>query len=143
MSDPILAFDTLDDRREMHTLLAKLPPARRVAFLAACCAEVTLPGSAVRPQPAPWLAARARDAGRCDRADDRLTAEVYTDMIALANAYNLDLGKALLKLERLVRLGHCAQPGQWGATACAASTASRRPWVRSQSDTRRRSQLLQ
>jgi len=98
----MLAYETLDDRREVYGLLARLPPADRVAFLSWCCGRV--PGGAkLAPAPAPWLAARAAAARRCDRADARLTAEVYVDFWALVNAYHLAPGPALAELARRVR----------------------------------------
>lgn len=98
-----LALDTLDDRREIYHLLHRLPPAGRVAYLDWCCRRATLGTSGAHPRPATWLHSRARDAGRCDRADDRLTTEIYVDVVSLANAYRFDLPAALTELVRRVR----------------------------------------
>ena len=93
-----LTLDTLDDRREVYHLLHRLPPARRVAFLADCCGRVTAPGGN-RPAAA-GFGRLVREAGRCDRGDERLTVAVYTDLLALAAQWRLDLAAAAVRLER-------------------------------------------
>lgn len=42
-------------------------------------------------------------AGRCDRADDRLTNEIYTDLWAMKNQYDLDLDWVTAELVEIVR----------------------------------------
>ena len=46
---PEVLHDNLDDRREIHQLLARLSPLKRVAFVDECCRNAVLPGSAIRP----------------------------------------------------------------------------------------------
>ena len=100
---PILAIDTLDDRREVWHLLHRLPPARRVAFLADCCRRV--PGNARghRPTPSARMAPTVAAAARCDAADHRLTTLVYTDLLVLSSQWGLDLAAAAVRLEGWVR----------------------------------------
>jgi hypothetical protein len=99
---PILAIDTLDDRREVWHLLHRLPPARRVAFLADCCSRVRdCRGN--RPVPSARMAPALAAARRCDRADHRLTTMLYTDLLMLAAQWGLDPAAAAVRLEAWVR----------------------------------------
>lgn len=102
MKSPLLAIDTLDDRREVHRLLGRLPPKVRVAFLEWCCSTARpvmgrLPVASRRMLPTVVMAYR------CDRADLRVTNEVYTDLLVLAADYDLDLAAAAVELEKWVR----------------------------------------
>ncbi|VTT96582.1 unnamed protein product [Gemmataceae bacterium] len=96
----LLTLDTLDDRRELHTLLARLSPRARVSFLAWCCGQVT---GRVRPVASARMGSTVGAAYRCGRADDRLTNEVYGDLLSLAANYGFDLAAAAAELERRVR----------------------------------------
>lgn len=99
----LVAVDTLDDRRELITLLGKLHPERRVTFLEWACAECTRPGeSAPVSVPVPQM---IREALRCERGDDRLTNSVYLDLVALGVQWDLDMPRAALALEAYVRNG--------------------------------------
>lgn len=102
MSKPnLLVIDTLDDRREIHLLLAKLNPRRRVLFLQWCCSRAHLAGAPeARPHLSLDFAQKIRDAYRCDRGDDRLTATIYLDLLALGAQYVFDLPAAVVELER-------------------------------------------
>lgn len=101
----VLAHDNLDDRREVHRLLGRLSPARRVAFVESCCRRAVLPGSATRP----GVARRTRDLAERARtdsgADERLTLDLYFDLWLLASQYDFDLGEAFRRLEARVRRG--------------------------------------
>lgn len=111
MKPSYLVFDTLDDRRELHALLHRLPPAARVAFLEECCRRVAdARGNGPRPVPS-MRAVMVPDAVRCDRGDDRLTAAVYSDIVALAHQHGLDLARVALDLERFARGRHPAAAG--------------------------------
>jgi hypothetical protein len=102
MHRSLLAVDTLDDRREIYHLLHRLSPRARVSFLAWCCTRV--PASVkMRPVASPRMAPAVELAYRCAAADERLTAEVYGDLLAMAVVYDLDLAAAALELERRVR----------------------------------------
>lgn len=99
----LLVLDTLDDRREIWSLLHRLSPRDRVRFLGWCCSQVAAPGST---RPTPSLLRMGEVIGmadRCDRADDRLTNEVYGDVLVLASQWGLDLGRAAVVLERRAR----------------------------------------
>ena len=103
MKHSLLVLDTLDDRREIWHLLHKLPPSRRIEFMDWCCANVSGPNG-MRPTPSRLrMAETIRMAYRCDRADERLTNELYIDVLMLSSQWNLDLGRAAVELERWVR----------------------------------------
>ncbi len=108
-----LALNTLDDRRELDRLLARLPPRRRVAFLARCCGRAAVPHSATRPGVRHDTWARVPSAERDDEADRRLTTEVYFDLWCLAMQYGLDLRQAALDLEAEVK-AFCRGRGRTG-----------------------------
>lgn len=99
----LAAFDTLDDRREMAALLERLPPAKRVAFVAWCCRQVTVPNSAIHPR----VAARTHDLAALARWDDsaveRLRVDLWTDLWMLAAQYGLDMDAAAARLVAMVR----------------------------------------
>lgn len=116
----LLVLDTLDDRREIHSLLHRLPPPARVRFLAWACAVVPgVRGNRPLPQPMPEM---VRDAVRCGRGDDRLTNSVYFDVLVLAAQWELDLRFAAEQLERLVRRpGYRLPPPS--SSACAPPAA--------------------
>lgn len=83
-----LVLDTLDDRREMHALIERLPPPRRLAYLRWCCAQTGQIGYH-QAKVDPWHSARSM--------------EVYFDVWALHTQYGLNLDKALEKLVEIVR----------------------------------------
>jgi len=97
-----LILDTLDDRREIHTLLRKLHPEVAVEWLAAQCRKVK-PINGCRPNPARKMQPRIQAALRDDDAASRLSLELYYDVWALGLQYDLDLTQAALSLERLVK----------------------------------------
>ena len=103
MTPTLLAVDDLDDRRELHTLLHKLHPRKRVRFVAWCCAAVTRPrqSAPVVTTDEQWV----RDAERCERGDDRLTNACYLDVLSLGSQWNLDMPRAAKVLEEFVRRG--------------------------------------
>lgn len=108
MTPTLLAVDTLCDRRELHTLLHKLHPRKRVRFVEWCCATVTRPR-----QSAPVVTTdeqQVRDAERCERGDDRLTNLCLMDVYALGSQWNLDLPRAAKVLEEYVRKGELPPP---------------------------------
>lgn len=102
MASQLVTMDTLDDRRELWHLLHRLPPVRRVAFLAWCCTQVSGPGG-TRPGPSsrnqPAVAAARLD----DKADERLTNMMYGDLLMLGAQWGLDLAKAAVTLESWVK----------------------------------------
>jgi len=99
-----LSVDTVDDRREVWHLLHRLPPDHRVAFLQWACKQVPPTNANRLPEPAVWkMRATADLARRCDRADNALTNECYSDILQLAATWGLDLVKTAHALERLVR----------------------------------------
>lgn len=103
MKPQLLIIDTLDDRRELHGLLHRLPPRDRIRFLQTCCARVPR-GSDRLPVPAVWsMRATVDQAYRDDRADLRLTNEIYADVLQLFNQYRLDAVATALLLTEWVR----------------------------------------
>lgn len=82
----VLRLDTLDDRREIHRLLDRLPPGRRLAFLQWCCRQVPHPVNVAH-----------RSTGS--------TFEVFFDLWKLGHQYELDMDAAARRLESLVRRG--------------------------------------
>lgn len=120
MKPPILAFDTLDDRRELFWLLGKLPPRERVRFVGWCCSQIASP---TRPTPSlrNWPAVKAAERGEAG-ADDRLTTTLYTDVLVLSSQWGLDLSRAAVELERWVRRP-ASRPS---SSLCASATASSR-----------------
>lgn len=103
MTHALIQHNTLDDRRELHTLLGRLPPARRVAFVADCCARSVLPHSRVRPFVDPHTYALAERAVRDDAADTRLSLVLYQDLWLLSSNFDFDLSAALDRLEQVVK----------------------------------------
>lgn len=93
-------LDTLDDRREIHTLLGRLSPRERVAFLGWCCERAK---GKCRPKPSRKMDPRIRDAMRDDGADERLTLEMYYDFWVLVHQYEVDSVAAAKELERRCR----------------------------------------
>lgn len=94
-----LTLDTLDDRRELVTLLAKLPPGDRVRFLSAACATAKKPHS---PKPV-YRRATVEAAYRHDHDDHRLTNAVYFDLLTLGMQWGVDLVDVAKRLESVVR----------------------------------------
>lgn len=137
MKPAVLQLDTADDRREVWRLLHRLPPRDRVRFLAAACALVPQ-GKGKLPVP---VVTGLRDtidrAYRCDRADERLTNEVYADALALMNQWGLDPAATVLLLTEWVRRPDlrraCAPsspagspPGAPARTPCSTGSGRRR-----------------
>lgn len=100
---PCFAFDTRDDRKEMHQLLCKLSPAKRLAFLAWCCTKAAVPNSVIRPCVGRAMPERAALAMKDDSADEKLSLEIYLDVWNLSLQYQLDLVEATAELVRRVR----------------------------------------
>lgn len=98
-----LLLDSLDDRREIHRLLARLSPARRLAFLRDCCRRARLPGHRDFTGPSRKTVELAELARRDDSADRRLTLDVWFDLWHLATHYAFDLDDALARLVALCR----------------------------------------
>ena len=97
------AFDSLDDRREIYYLLARLPPRRRVQWLAHACSGAVIPQSRTRPHVSPKTWARAEACQRDDSLDEGLTTEVFFDFWTMAANYGLDVAKAIEALVRMAR----------------------------------------
>jgi len=123
MTAPLLLLDTLSDRREIWSLLHRLSPARRLAFLWWVCKAASKPGANC-PEPVPEMREYVRQAMRCDRADERLTNMVYADTWAVANQYDFDMGRGAVALERYARTGELP-PVRPAPPATAAAPSSR------------------
>ena len=101
MTSQLLVLDTRDDRREVATLLAKLPPRARVEFLRRCVSR--LPPGKLPPPAVTGYRDAVEYAGRCDRADDRLTRMVYLDVLSLMSSFGLDAAATAVDLEKVVK----------------------------------------
>jgi hypothetical protein len=99
----ILQLDTLDDRREVHSLLARLPPRDRVRFLSECCSRVPQSKGKLPVPVVTHLRETIDRAYRCDRSDERLTNELYGDLLGLFNAWGLDVAATVRLLTEWVR----------------------------------------
>lgn len=99
----ILHHDNRDDRREIHYLLSKLSPHKRIAWVQKCCRKATLRGSVLNPAVDIKSIRLAELAMRDDSADQKLTMDLFLDLWHLANHYNFDLEAALVDLERVVK----------------------------------------
>ncbi len=102
-----LTLDTLSDRRDLFQLLHRLPPRTRLDFLKSCCRAVPPPEGRPHRLPEPFVSpklARNLDrAYRSDPEDQRVTSEIYLDLLTLANDHGLDLVATAVRLEALVR----------------------------------------
>ncbi len=99
----ILAFDSLDDRREIYTLLSRLPPRKRVRFLAWVCARAVLPNSLLRPQVDRETWELAELARVDDSADRRLTLEVNMNVWQVGQSFAVDFPEVIRALEQYGR----------------------------------------
>lgn len=102
MKPTVLVIDTLDDRRELWRLLHRLPPSRRIDFLAWCCSQVSGPNGN-GPTPGAGLLATATAARRDDGADRRLTNEIYMDVMVLGHQWSLDMQTTVRRAEEAVK----------------------------------------
>lgn len=96
--------DNLDDRRELVTLLGKLPPLSRWQFVRWCCSTVKMGNKSpeVRLDARDREAVRLANAGDRD-ADDRVTANCWGFLIVLSVQWGLDLRTVAVRLEALAR----------------------------------------
>jgi hypothetical protein len=98
-----LQHDCLDDRRQIHELLARLTPRDRITFLRWCCTRAALPHSTTRPRVSRRTVRLARLAERDESADRRLALDCFFDVWNLTTQYDFDLDAALEKLVEMVR----------------------------------------
>lgn len=99
----LLSLDTADDRREIWSALHRLPPADRVNFLRFACTMVP-PGAVRLPEPVVGhMKTTLGLAYRCDRADARLTNEVYCDLLSLLNDFHVSAAALTTELVMWVR----------------------------------------
>lgn len=97
-----LAYDTLDDRREIHTLLSRLHPRVAVRWLETLCKRCVVHGA--RPGPSRGMLARVEEASRKGgEAHARLVNEIYGDVWMLASQHGLELEGAVRLLEAMVK----------------------------------------
>lgn len=87
----LLILDSTDDRKEIFSLLTRLPPRQRLAWLRHCCSLCTLPHSKVHPVVPPTHNGNAM--------------EVFLDGWVLVRDYSLDMSVALTALVALARKG--------------------------------------
>jgi len=100
----MIQFDNLDDRRELHRLLLRLPPRRKLEFLRWACQQASLtPGCTTKPQPGHEtveLARRAMQRPGDETLNERLSLEIFYDVFALASQWEFSLDAAARELER-------------------------------------------
>lgn len=103
MSKPqFLTYDTLDDRREIYTLLGKLRPIQAVAWLSRLCKKATVHG--VHPGPSRSMWQRAEQAERKGgELARRLVNEIYGDLWMLSSQHGLDIDESVRMLEKMVK----------------------------------------
>lgn len=105
MTNTMKQFDNLDDRREIHHMLARLSPTARVAFVDWCCARCCKTSIGRDPVQVQAKTRKLADLARVDdSADKRLSFDLYFDLWFLAMNWGLDLGEVADELTRRVRL---------------------------------------
>jgi hypothetical protein len=97
-----LVYDTLDDRREIHTLLSKLHPRVAVCWLDKLCKRATIHGARPGPSRAMWARVEVAERKGGDAAA-RLANEIYGDVWMLCSQHGLNIDDAIRQLEELVR----------------------------------------
>ena len=103
MKSQLLVLDDLDSRRELHTLLAKLPPQDRIRFLRWCCSRCPT-GQGRAPVPmVGMMKTTVSQAEHDDEGDRRFTYEVYGDLLQLFANFKLDAVQTARELEQWVR----------------------------------------
>ena len=96
------SIDTVDDRREVGTMLARLSPDDRLSWLGACC-DMASRGKPARIFP-DWNVRRLTIQARGDTAAARLQLQtVREDFHCLLVAYDLAPARPLELLTRMVR----------------------------------------
>ncbi len=100
----IKAYDNVDDRLEICTLLKHLPPDHRLAYFRWVCSKAIMPGTyclhpAVGPSTVKW----AEEARHCDRANEQLTIDIIQSLSHMLIDYSLDAKVCLEELVRRVR----------------------------------------
>ncbi len=100
---PVLAFDNLDDRREIMLLLARLNPPKRLAFVRWFCSQARLGPWGLIPRVQAKTEKTAREAMTDSGADERLTLELYLDLWRVGADYEISLDVAFRKLVEVVR----------------------------------------
>lgn len=97
-----LTYDTLDDRREIHTLLSRLHPFTAIRWLDQLCQQINIHGS--RPGPSRAMRQRAIEAARKGGEHHRrLVNEIYMDVWMICSQYGLDIDQAVKRLEEMVK----------------------------------------
>jgi hypothetical protein len=125
MNQRITLDDDLDSRREVWHLLHRLPPQARVLFLVDAAARCRADAAGRLPAPLVWKMQTTLDqARRCDRADERLTNEIYADLIVMWGNWNLDAMETTLRLVEWVRHPELrAVPPRPGAPSTSSSSS--------------------
>jgi hypothetical protein len=103
MKPTALLYDTRMDRVEIRDLLNRIPPRRRVEFLAWCCCQVKPLAGGQLPKPSRPTWEMAVAAERDDAASSALTMTIFVDLGMLAHQWDLDLDVATAKLVEVVR----------------------------------------
>lgn len=103
MRKQLIAVDNLDDRREIHRLLRRLPPRDKIMFLHWACKQATLGKGGNHPAVSHETIEHAREAVKSDAWDERLTFECEMDLWYLSEQYDFSLDTALGKLVEMAK----------------------------------------
>lgn len=109
----LATFDNIDDRRELHCQLSRLPPADRIRFVRWAISRTKPLGN---KHPRLHLDARSRDAltaataTGCPRADERITTEMWSYLIILTAQWELPLDVIANALEAAAKRGRFIPP---------------------------------
>ncbi len=104
MTSQLLVLDDKDSRREVWHMLHRLSPRRRLAFLKFCCSQVPQgEGKLPIPVVSAKMAQNLDRAYRNDSEDEKVTNEVYFDLLGLFQGWELDAMKTALTLREWVR----------------------------------------
>lgn len=100
-----IALDTKDDRREIYHLLDRLPPKKRLAFVRWCCRRAfhSHGYSPTKPGVLQKTIELAELARWDSSASDRLSYDLFFDIVNLNRQWFLDLDAALKRLVEMVR----------------------------------------
>lgn len=89
---------------ELLTLLNHLKPAARLEYHAWVCKQAVIPGTyGLHPQISPETKRLALIARHCDRAHEKLTMSIITDISHMAIDYAVNLDACVDELVRRVR----------------------------------------
>jgi hypothetical protein len=99
-------YDTKDDRREVATLIRRLPPKQTLRFLEWCCANSKIQHGSQRPVVSRQTRALADKARWDTGAVERLWRESLFDFWYLVTQFEFDVEAGLKRLVAMVKRGN-------------------------------------